>query len=81
MTEEMEEEVLGMCDYSVGVYERGLAQGIEQGIAQGIAQGTESILLENIKSVMDGLGMPLEKVLELLKVPQSEYEKYKKLIK
>ena len=72
MTEEMEEEVLGMCDYSVGVYERGLAQGI--------AQGVESNLLENIKSVMKNLSISLERALEILNVPQSEYEKYKKLI-
>ena len=73
MTEEMEEEVLGMCDYSVGIYEKGLTQGI--------TQGEENKLLENIKNIMEGLDMPLEKVLDILKVPKSDYEKYKKLIK
>ena len=69
MTEEMEEEVLGMCDYSAGIYEKGLIQG------------EENKLLENIKNIMEGLDMPLEKVLDILKVPKSDYEKYKKLIK
>ena len=66
-----------MCDYSLGVYDR----GVEKGIAQGMAQGAENKLLENIKSVMEGLSMPLEKALELLKVPKSDYDKYEKLLK
>ena len=81
MTDEMEDEMLGMCDYSVGIYERGLAEGMEQGIAQGIGKGEENKLLENIKSVMESFGVSLEKALEALKVPKSDYEKYKKLIK
>ena len=77
MTEEMEEEVLGMCDYSVGIYERGLAEGIAEGIGKGIEQN----LLENIKSVMKNLSISLERALEIFNVPKSDYEKYKKLIK
>ncbi len=77
MSEELQTEVYEMCDYSLGVYDR----GVEKGIAQGMAQGAENKLLENIKSVMEGLSMPLEKALELLKVPKSDYDKYEKLLK
>ncbi len=58
-----------MCDYSLGVYDRG------------VEKGAENKLLENIKSVMEGLSMPLEKALELLKVPKSDYAKYEELLK
>ena len=59
----------------------GLGKGRAEGLAEGRAEGEENKLLENIKSVMEGLNMPLEEVLRLLKVPKSDYEKYKKLIK
>ncbi len=81
MSEELQTEVYEMCDYSLGVYDRGVEKGIAQGMAQGMAQGAENKLLENIKSVMEGLSMPLEKALELLKVPKSDYAKYEELLK
>ena len=77
MSEEMQTEVYEMCDYSLGVFDK----GVEKGIAQGIEKGMEKNLLENIKSVMEGLSMPLENVLELLKVPKSDYAKYEELLK
>ncbi len=81
MSEEMQTEVYEMCDYSLGVYDRGVEKGIEKGLVQGIAQGSENTLLENIKNIMEGLSMPLEKALELLKVPKSDYAKYEELLK
>ena len=81
MSEEMQTEVYEMCDYSLGVYDRGIEKGIEKGLVQGIAQGSENTLLENIKNIMEGLSMPLEKALELLKVPKSDYAKYEELLK
>lgn len=48
--------------------------------AKGRAEGAENKLLENIKSVMKNLNTSLEEALKILSVPQSEYEKYKKLI-
>ena len=58
-----------MCDYSLGVYDRGMAQGIE------------NAKLSDIKNVMEGLSMSLEKALELLKIPKSDYAKYEELLK
>ena len=46
-----------------------------------MAEGIEQNLLENIKSVMENFGVTFEKALEVLKVPKSEYEKYKNLMK
>ena len=58
-----------------------MMKGIEKGLVQGIAQGSENTLLENIKNIMEGLSMPLEKALELLKVPKSDYAQYEELLK
>ena len=73
MNEELQTEVYEMCDYSLGVYDRGVEKGIKKGI--------ENAKLADIKNVMEGLSMPLEKALELLKVPKSDYDKYEKLLK
>lgn len=73
MSEELQTEVYEMCDYSLGVYDR----GVEKGMAQGI----ENTKLADIKNVMEGLSMSLEKALELLKIPQSDYAKYEELLK
>ena len=62
-----------MCDYSLGVYDR----GVEKGIAQGI----ENAKLTDIKNVMESFGVSLEKALEALKVPKSDYTKYEELLK
>ncbi len=65
MSEEMQTEVYEMCDYSLGVYDRGV----------------ENAKLADIKNVMEGLSMSLEKALELLKIPKSDYAKYEELLK
>ena len=39
MTQEIESEVLEMCNLSQGILERGIEQGIERGIERGIEQG------------------------------------------
>ena len=77
MTREMQAEVFEMCDYSLGVYDK----GVEKGIKEGIKEGIESTLIENIKNVMEGFGVPLEKALDVLKIPESDYAKYEKLLK
>ena len=58
-----------MCDYSLGVYDKGVEKGIK------------NTLIENIKNVMEGFGVSLERALDVLKVPKSDYAKYEKLLK
>ena len=59
----------------------GRAEGLAEGIGKGRAEGEENKLLENLKSVMESFGVSLEEALDALKVPRSDYEKYKNLIK
>ena len=56
-------------------------QKMAEGLAEGIGKGEENKLLENLKSVMESFGVSPEEALDALKVPHSEYEKYKNLIK
>ena len=44
-------------------------------------KGVENTLIENIKNIMDGFGVLLEKALDVLKVPKSDYAKYENLLK
>ena len=46
-----------------------------------MVQGAENTLLENIKNVMSSFGVSLDKALEALKVPKSDYAKYEELLK
>lgn len=39
MTHEIKQEVYGMCNYSDGIYNKGIAKGRAEGIAEGIAEG------------------------------------------
>ena len=59
----------------------GIGKGRAEGKAEGRAEGTEQTFLENIRSIMKNLNISLERALELLNVPKSEYEKYRNLIK
>ena len=44
-------------------------------------KGSENTLLANIRSIMQNLGISLEKALEVLNIPTSDYAKYEELLK
>ena len=47
-----------------------------RGIEKGLQQGREENLIENLRSVMDSLNLPIEKAMEILKVPKEKYAYY-----
>ena len=51
-------------------------RGIEKGRAEGIEKGRNEILIENLRAVMDSLNLPLEKAMEILKVPKDKRQYY-----
>lgn len=61
-----------MCNLSEGV--------LQKGIAQGFAQGEEQGLLLCIKNVIDSLHWPIEQVMDALKIPDVDRERYRSLI-
>ena len=70
-----------MCNLGDYVENKGIAKGIEKGLAKGIAKGIEEATIKSIQSIMVHLQIDLNKAMELLDIPSSEFSKYEKLIK
>ena len=73
VTQMLNEEELAMCNYSDYIEERGIKKGMAQGVAQG--------MLDAIRNLMDSMKMTAEQAMSALKVPESEYEKYKAMMR
>ena len=71
------QEIREMCN--LGDYVEN--KGIEKGLAKGIAKGIEETTIKSIQSIMVHLQIDLNKAMELLDIPSSEFSKYEKLIK
>ncbi len=54
----------------------GREQGIEQGMKQGIEQGTATML----QNLMKSSGYSLQEAMRMLLLPESDYQKYQKLL-
>lgn len=65
---QLDEEVSSMCNVSRGWYREGVEEGREEGIAL------------SLKSLMKGSNLSIEKAMELLNIPITEKEKYKRII-
>jgi len=64
MTEELESEVTTMCNLAEGIYEK----------------GAERKELENIKNLMETLNLDVTQAMAALKIPESSFERYTKLV-
>lgn len=81
MTQTMEREVSVMCNLSKGVMEKGMAKGIAQGMERGMEQGIAQTHLASIQNLMETLGLTAEQAMAALKIPDSEKQKYRDLLK
>ena len=70
--QEMQKEVVEMCDLSLGVMER----GYKKGIAQGIAQGAKEMALDTARAMLQD-GMSVELVAKYSKLTTEEINKLK----
>ena len=52
-----------------------------KGMAKGITKGIEETTIKSIQSIMANLQIDMNKAMELLNIPSSDYSKYEKLIK
>ena len=77
VTQMLNEEELAMCNYSDYIEERGIKKGMAQGMEKGMAQG----VLGAIRNLMDSMKMTAEQAMSALKVPESDYEKYKAMMR
>jgi hypothetical protein len=73
----LNEEMNTMCNLSDGVFYDGVEHGIAQGIEQGIEQGTQKTKLDDLKNMIFELSLSFEKAASVLKIPESEWEKYR----
>lgn len=80
VSEEVEEEVLNMCNLSEAIEEKGIKKGIEQGIEKGRKEGLEMGKLEAAKSLMKTQNWSLEQALKAIGVDQKDLSKYVALI-
>ena len=73
MTSEMKEGVQTMCNYSEGILQKGIEQGIEQGKAE--------MRLNDIQSLLNHFpSKSLEEVMDMLSIPKSKQKQYKELL-
>ena len=80
MTREIESEVLGMCNLSKGILERGLERGLEQGLERGLEQGKKERAVEDIQNLMETLKLTVEQAMDALKVPELDRDMYKAML-
>ena len=73
MDNETRKEIREMCNLGDYVENKGMAKGI--------AKGIEEATIKSIQSIMVHLQIDLNKAMELLDIPSSEFSKYEKLIK
>ena len=76
MTEALDAEVQTMCNLSQAVAERAFAEGFAEGFAESFAETR----LSCIRNLMANTGWPLEKVMELMGVPEPDRPKYASLL-
>jgi predicted transposase/invertase (TIGR01784 family) len=75
----IDEEALGMCNLSKGIYDEGVEIGIEKGMEKGIEKGkAEGSILNAIKVVENLLakGFTLEEALPIANIDKETYEKF-----
>ena len=80
MTEEIEEEVTGMCDLSKGIEEKAIRVGLQKGLLQGMQQGMQQGLLDSIRNLMETMQLTTDKAMDALKIPNEDRSKYTKLL-
>lgn len=84
LTHELENEVREMSSLGQGVFDRGVEKGLAQGLAQGLVQGREEgqvqARIEMVRTIMKNLNLSLEKALQVLDIPEDQYELYLKIL-
>lgn len=79
-----EEGVVGMNpiweQFKKELIEEAREEVLEQGIEQGIEQGREKERLFSIRRLMTELQLTVEKAMDVLAIPQSEWARYKAML-
>ena len=63
------------------MYETDLLSNLATVEDRGVAKGLEKGRAESIRSLMDNMGLPFERAMRILNVPETEAPKYRELLK
>ena len=66
------EKESNMCNYSDYIWNKGEQAGVKKGVQQGKA--------EALVNLMDSLKLSIEQALNSLKIPESEWDDYRKMV-
>ena len=77
MTQTLERKVDVMCNFSQGVWEKGMEAGRKEGLEAGAMQN----MLNSIKNLLKNTGWPIEQVMSMLGVPDADRPKYLEALK
>lgn len=72
MNPDFESEVSSMCNFSKGIYEKGIETGVKRGIDRGI--------LLSLRSLMSTTGWNPEKAMTALNIPEEKRREYTRLL-
>ena len=76
MTVEMESEVQNMCNYSDGIVRRGFELGMKEGMDKGMDRG----IFKAISNLMENMSITSTQAMDMLLIPDSDREKYTKMM-
>ena len=76
MTRELESEVSGMCNYSDGIWMKGLKQGIEQGEAKGKAEGKAEGIIRTYRKFNINRKQIAEELIKELSITREKANEY-----
>ena len=69
-----------MCNISYGIAEENYNEGWQGGMNKGRREGVDEARLEGLRNLMKTLRVDFDHAADLLLIPSSERDKYKKLI-
>ena len=75
-----QDDLLRRREDAIRDYEFGLSRARSMGRAEGIVEGRTEGLAENVKALMDNLGLPFEKAAAALNISAEDIEKIKKML-
>ena len=76
LTEIEEEKAVSLQEGIKQGMKQGLEKGLKQGMEKGMEQGMEQGQIFALRNLVDGTGWPIEKAMEMLKIPPTDREKY-----
>ena len=72
MTKEMEGDMQAMCNFSDAVEYYGEQKGFQRGVDQAT--------LSNLRNLNESLGIPIQRIMDGMKLSPEDQEKYRKLL-